>query len=59
MTCDETDTAQALQQQLAELTQQYKSLHRSVDAVHGAFDTERRRGHREHRAADLQQPEPR
>ena len=46
MTRDATDSAQALQQQLAELTQQYESLHRSADAVHGAFDAERRRAAR-------------
>jgi signal transduction histidine kinase len=46
MTRDATDSAQALQQQLAELTQQYESLHRRIDAVHGAFDAERRRAAR-------------
>jgi signal transduction histidine kinase len=46
MTRDATDSTQALQQQLAELTQQYESLHRSVDAAHGAFDVERRRAAR-------------
>src|SRR5689334_13958908 len=46
MTRDEIDSAQALQQQLAELTQQYESLHRQADVVHGAFDAERRRAAR-------------